>query len=49
MLTSAELREDSRMAKEAALRQSHPLLKRALAERALQLAQLAEKIEREPR
>ncbi len=46
MLTPVQLREDSRLAREAALKESHPLLKWALAECALELAQLAEKIER---
>ena len=48
MLTPAKLRGDARLAREAALIELHPLLSRALAERALELAQLADKLERAP-
>lgn len=47
MPTSAELREASRLARQAARAASVPLVKRHLASRALALAQLAEKVERE--
>src|SRR5512135_798026 len=47
MLTSAELREESRRFRWKATRESNIYLKRRLAGHALALAQLAEKIERE--
>lgn len=47
MSTPAELRDASRLAREAARAESAPHLRRRLASHALALAQLAEKIERE--
>ena len=43
----AQLREESRNLREAARRETNLEIKRKLAERALELAQLAENIERE--
>ncbi|HVM79928.1 MAG TPA: hypothetical protein VMU06_12985 [Stellaceae bacterium] len=45
--TPAQLREESRNLRDAARAETNLEIKRALAERALKLAQLAEKIERE--
>ncbi len=47
MPTPAELRDASRLARQAARAASTPGLKRQMANEALALAQLAEKIERE--
>jgi hypothetical protein len=47
MPTTAELREASRLARLAAAEESVPQLKRRLANHALALAQLAERMERE--
>jgi hypothetical protein len=46
ILTRAQLREDSRLAKQIAEKKTDPHLKRAWASYALALAQLAEQIER---
>jgi hypothetical protein len=47
MLTPAELRDQSRMYREAAAKEVVPEFKRRLASHALALAQLAEKMDRE--
>ena len=48
MLTPAELRERSRLYREASAKESEPEFKRRLASHALALAQLAERVERAP-
>lgn len=48
MLTPAELREQSRLYREASAKESVPEFKRRFASHALALAQLAERIERAP-